>query len=182
MSQTTRAWLLYWNLDRPIVYFGRPVAKVDSRTIRKAAQRAGVAEWLRFNRYALRHYMATRIRRVERIHVTREERATWMGHKDPHHSTTEAWYESFDPDYLLVSDALDNLPSPARSRKATYDAAPTSRSAARTHRSADGADEGDGCDHDRTHPPGQETLARCANCGARRDPVFDHPGEEDRNR
>jgi len=46
--------------------------------------------------------MATRIRRVERIHVTREERATWMGHKDPHHSTTEAWYESFDLDYLLA--------------------------------------------------------------------------------
>lgn len=96
------AWLLYWNFDRPIVYCGRPVAKVDSRTLRKAAQRAGVAEWRRFNRYALRHYMATRIRRVERIHVTREERATWMGHKDPHHSTTEAWYESFDPDYLLA--------------------------------------------------------------------------------
>jgi hypothetical protein len=34
--------------------------------------------------------------------VTREERAQWMGHKDPHHSTTEAWYESFDPDYLLA--------------------------------------------------------------------------------
>ena len=33
------------------------------------------------------------------IPVPREERAVWLGHKDPEHKQTE-WYESFDPDYL----------------------------------------------------------------------------------
>ena len=47
----------------------------------------------------LRHFMATRIRRVRGIPVPREERAVWLGHKDPEHKQTE-WYESFDPDYL----------------------------------------------------------------------------------
>jgi hypothetical protein len=47
----------------------------------------------------LRHYMATRMRRVEGISVPREQRAQWMGHEDPKHKQTQ-WYESFDPDYL----------------------------------------------------------------------------------
>jgi hypothetical protein len=45
--------------------------------------------------------MATRVRRVEGIIVSREERARWMGHVDAHCRTTEAWYESIDPDDLL---------------------------------------------------------------------------------
>jgi hypothetical protein len=102
LTDNLRGWLLYWNLDRPITYFGRTVAKVDNRTLRKLAAKAGVPdEELKFvNRYALRHYMATRSRRVQSVAVSREERAAQMGHVDPEFSTTETWYETFDPYYL----------------------------------------------------------------------------------
>jgi integrase len=97
-SDNLRGWLLYWNLDKPITYFGRPVGRVDNRTLKKLAERAGI-DPAPMNRYMLRHYMATRIRRVQGIHIRREERAVWLGHADPKHKQTE-WYESFDPDYL----------------------------------------------------------------------------------
>jgi integrase len=89
---------LHWNLDKPITYYGRPVVRVDNRTLKKIAQRAGI-DPAPVNRYVLRHYMATRVRRVQGMHVQREERATWLGHADHKHKQTE-WYESFDPDYL----------------------------------------------------------------------------------
>ena len=100
LTENLRGWLLHWDRDYPIAYFGRPVRKIDGRTLKKAAVRAGLDPVL-VNRYTLRHYMATRVRRVEGISVSREERASWMGHVDPHFRTTEAWYESLDPDYLL---------------------------------------------------------------------------------
>jgi integrase len=96
LTDNLRAWLLYWNLDKPITYFGRTVARVDNRTLKKIAVRAGV-DPANVNRYMLRHYMATRIRRV--AGVSKEERELWLGHADPKHRQT-AWYESFDPDYL----------------------------------------------------------------------------------
>lgn len=109
LTDNLRGWLLHWNLDHPITYFGRRVTKIDNRTLKKAAERAGLDPAL-FNRYTLRHYMATRVRRVEGVPVSREERAKWMGHTDPHHRTTEANYESFDPDYFvnaaLATDAV----------------------------------------------------------------------------
>jgi integrase len=95
LTDNLRAWLLYWNLDKPIVYFGRPVGRVDNRTLKKVAERAGV-DPTPVNRYMLRHYMATRIRRTG---VSKEQRELWLGHADPKHRQT-AWYESFDPDYL----------------------------------------------------------------------------------
>lgn len=108
LTNNLRAWLLHWNLDKPIVYYGEAVEAVSVKTIQKAAKRAGVADWKNFNRYTFRHYMATRIRRVPSIKVEREERAEWMGHTDPEHRTTERHYESMDPDYLTnVRDAID---------------------------------------------------------------------------
>lgn len=100
LTDNLRGWLLYWNFDFPLTYFGRRVMRIDNRTLKKAAARAGLDPAL-FNKYTLRHYMATRVRRVDGIPVSREERATWMGHVDPNYRTTEANYESFDPDYLL---------------------------------------------------------------------------------
>jgi len=97
LTNNLRAWLLYWNLDRPIVENGYPVKQVDNRTLKKAAARGGAPTL--FTKYTFRHYMATRIRRVPGIRVDREERADWMGHADPEHRQTQ-WYESFDPDYL----------------------------------------------------------------------------------
>lgn len=97
LTENLRHWLLHWNLDRPIVFNGTPVQRVDNRTLAKAAKRAGVTG--QFTKYTIRHYMATRIRKVPGIPVMREERAEWMGHADPKHRQTQ-WYESFDPDYL----------------------------------------------------------------------------------
>jgi integrase len=110
LTNNLRAWLIYWNLDKPIVYYGDPIDAVSVRTVQKAAKKAGVANWKKFNRYTLRHYMATRIRRVPSVKVEREERAEWMGHTDPEHRTTERHYESMDPDYLVnVRDAIDAI-------------------------------------------------------------------------
>ena len=95
-------WLKYWNVDFPICNSkGTPIKAIGNRTLKKAAKRAGIANWEKFTKYTLRHYMATRVRRVDGIGVSREERAEWIGHVDPHHRTTEAWYESLDPDHLL---------------------------------------------------------------------------------
>lgn len=44
--------------------------------------------------------MSTRVRRVPSATVTREERAQWLGHKDKKNTTTEDWYETFDPEFL----------------------------------------------------------------------------------
>lgn len=110
LTHNLQAWLLHWNLDRPITSYGRTVSKIDNRTLKAAAKRAKVEEWRRFTRYTFRHYMATRIRRVPGVSVSREERASWMGHTDPEHRTTEQWYESMDADYLEnVRAAIDSV-------------------------------------------------------------------------
>ena len=40
LTDNLRGWLLYWNVDRPLMYFGRVVKKVDARTLKEAARRA----------------------------------------------------------------------------------------------------------------------------------------------
>lgn len=110
LTDNLRGWLTFWNLDRPLCYYGRPVTKIDNRTLKAAAKRAKIPEWRQFTRYTLRHYMATRVRRVAGVQVEREERASWMGHTDPDFRTTEQWYESLDPDYLEnVRRAIDGI-------------------------------------------------------------------------
>lgn len=101
LTDNYMGWLLYWNLDRPISINGRPVAKINNRTLQAAAMSAGVAEWKKFTKYTFRHYMATKVRTVLGVTVPREERAMWMGHVDPIHRTTQKWYETFDADYLV---------------------------------------------------------------------------------
>lgn len=101
LTNNLRAWLKHWNLDRPICRKnGSPVDFVGNRTLASAGTKAKMSG--KMTRYAFRHYMATRVRRVEGILVSREERAAWMGHVDPDFRTTEHWYESLDPDYLLA--------------------------------------------------------------------------------
>lgn len=98
LTDNLRGWLLHWNLERPIVYFGQPVEDIPPRTIKKIGERAGVQQMVR---YSLRHYMNTRTMRVPAdIRPDREERATQMGHHDPRFRTTMT-YEHFDPDYLV---------------------------------------------------------------------------------
>jgi len=36
LSDNLRGWLLYWNLDKPITYFGRTVARVDNRRSKRS--------------------------------------------------------------------------------------------------------------------------------------------------
>jgi integrase len=99
LTDSLRGWLLYWNLDKPITYYGRAVAQVSSKkTLKKIAVTAGV-DPMHVNRYMLRHFMAKHIRTVAGVTVSKEERELWMGHADPKHKQT-AWYEGFDPDYL----------------------------------------------------------------------------------
>jgi hypothetical protein len=108
LTNNLRGWLIHWKLDRPVTYFARPVIAVSNRTLKKAAEQAGVSQWSQFNRYTLRHYISTRIRRVDGLTVAREERARWLGHTDPNCRTTEQWYETHDPDYLEnVRQAID---------------------------------------------------------------------------
>lgn len=107
LTDNFRGWLLYWNRDKPIVYYGEPVTAVNVKTLQSAAKRAGVTDWQKFNRYTLRHYMATRIKRVKGISTDREERAEWIGHGDIEHRQTR-WYETMDPEYLdNVRRAID---------------------------------------------------------------------------
>jgi integrase len=114
LTDNLRGWLLHWNMERPIVYLGKPVEDILPKTIKKVAVRAGVPQMIR---YSLRHYMNTRAMRVPSdIRPDREERAVQMGHFDPRFKTTTA-YEHFDPDYLVncmkstdaIMRALDNL-------------------------------------------------------------------------
>jgi hypothetical protein len=108
LTGNLRGWLLYWNLDKPILYNGRPCPFISNRTLQKVAKRASVDK--PFTKYTVRHFMATRIRRVEGIHVEREERAAWMGHVDHDYRVTEEWYEAHDPDYLVnVARAIDAI-------------------------------------------------------------------------
>lgn len=127
LTNNLRGWLLYWNLDRPIIWKPSPskpqivVKEINNRTLKKAALAAQVDQWRSMTRYTLRHYMATRIRKVDGVEVSREQRAEWMGHTDPEHRTTQSFYESLDPDYLdapaRATDAvLDRLNSMLRVR------------------------------------------------------------------
>ena len=108
LTDNLRGWLLYWDVDKPITHFGRPVTEIARRTLKKIAVRAGV-DPAKVNRYMLRHFMAKHIRTVAGVSVSKEEREVWMGHADPKHRQP-AWYEGFDPDYLEAAKrATDSL-------------------------------------------------------------------------
>lgn len=105
LTENLKGWLLYWNVNAPVSKWLRDgrsmiISRVDNRSLKRAAERAGLENAELWNRYTLRHYMATRIRSVPGIEVSREQRAEWMGHADPDHRTTQRWYESLDEDHL----------------------------------------------------------------------------------
>ena len=98
LTNNLRGWLLHWNQSRPIVKSDIPLKAITSQNFELPSKRAAGPK---LTPYSLRHYMATRVRRVpEPIRPRREERSAWMGHVHPHHRTTEEFYESFDPYYL----------------------------------------------------------------------------------
>jgi hypothetical protein len=98
LTDNLRAWLLHWNLERPIVHCGQPVKEILAKTFKLVATRAKTPKMVR---YSLRHYANTRAMNVPAdIRPDREERAIWMGHFDPRFRTTLV-YEHMSPDYLL---------------------------------------------------------------------------------
>lgn len=98
LTDNLRAWLLHWNLERPIVHGKLPVKEVLAKTFKLVAVRAKTPDMVR---YSLRHYANTRAMNVPAdIRPDREERAIWMGHFDPRFRTTLV-YEHMSPDYLL---------------------------------------------------------------------------------
>lgn len=106
LTDNLRGWLLHWNDAKPIRFQGKPASSIHHRTFRKIAYEAGIPE---FVAYGVRHFQATRVRRVSGWTVTREERAQWLGHVDRGHRQTE-WYEKHDPDYLEnVAGAIDAI-------------------------------------------------------------------------
>lgn len=111
LTDNLLGWLMTWDREWPIHdAYGERIQGVDNRTLQKVAERAGISDWKKFTSYTFRHYMSTRARRVPGVTVTREERAQWLGHKDKKNTTTEDWYETFDPEFLegprRATDAL----------------------------------------------------------------------------
>lgn len=110
LTDNLRGWLLHWNVDFPIEYKGVPVKRMTGEAIKTAAKRAGIPK---LSRYTLRHYMATRVKRVPGVNVDRAERAEWMGHTDQTFRTTQKWYETWDPEYLAnpmrATDAIMSM-------------------------------------------------------------------------
>jgi hypothetical protein len=66
-----------------------------------------------FDRYTLRHFMATAVRRQKLADgwmVSREQRSMLLGHRVCDGSDTTAWYETFDLDFLAEArEATDAI-------------------------------------------------------------------------
>jgi integrase len=85
-------WLRHWDAPAPLMWDGKPIT-----TMKKTFKRHAIASGLpNFTQYTIRHFMATRVRRVQPP-VPKEERDVCLGHKD---QRTASWYEHTDPDFL----------------------------------------------------------------------------------
>lgn len=98
LTENLRGWLQSWGDDHPMALSEHS----DNFMKRINTRKAGIV------RYTLRHFMATRIRRIEfgdrTLRVSKEQRSLWLGHDVSEGSQTTDWYEQFDPEYL--SEAL----------------------------------------------------------------------------
>lgn len=64
--------------------------------------------------YTLRHFMATKVRSLTEVRVSREQRKAWLGHA---RQDTTSWYEASDPEFLadvalatdIIIGRLDHL-------------------------------------------------------------------------
>ena len=116
LTDNLLGWHLHWNEAYPIRWEGERVVNVK-KALRRTAATVGLTQ---LNRYTLRHFMATSVRRQKLArgrHVSREQRSLWLGHRVKDGSDTTAWYETFDPDFLaeareatdLIIRSLDRL-------------------------------------------------------------------------
>ncbi|MGE0289316.1 MAG: tyrosine-type recombinase/integrase [Bradyrhizobium sp.] len=101
LTQNLRGWLQLWNLDYPIHRDGEPLT-----TIKKVFKANAVeAKLPQLTPYTLRHFMATNVRKMPGLNVTREQRQEWLGHKP---QDTTSWYEHHDDEWLREArDATD---------------------------------------------------------------------------
>ena len=81
----------------------QPIREALAKAERKGIQRD--------TRYALRHFMATRVRGLTVLRFHREQRSLWLGHG---RQDTTSWYETLDPEFLhesalATSRAIDKL-------------------------------------------------------------------------
>jgi hypothetical protein len=116
LTDTLLGWAITWNEPYPIRWEGERVV-----SIKKALRRVGVDLGMPLlNRYTIRHFMATLVRRqklADGRYVSREQRSLWLGHTIKEGSDTTSWYETYDPDYLseareatdLIMRELDRL-------------------------------------------------------------------------
>ena len=103
LTENLRYWLTRWDQDYPMQAAGEPVKSVKDQFQRHAAA-MGMPD---FTRYTLRHFMATNIRKVDGVSVSKEDRKEWLGHKA---QDTTSWYEHHDPEWLAeVKAGTDKL-------------------------------------------------------------------------
>jgi len=105
---TLVGWALSWNEPYPIRWKGERVVSV-----KKALRRVGTELGMPLlNRYTIRHFMATQVRRKKLSrgrYVSREQRSLWLGHSIKEGSDTTSWYETYDPDYLSEAREATDL-------------------------------------------------------------------------
>ena len=101
ITETLWGWLQVWDGDHFVTYRGRPVRNTK-KAIRQTASDAGLPE---VNRYALRHTMASELRKRG---APMDQIAIMMGHKRRDFRTTER-YTKYDPAFLHdVVTAIDS--------------------------------------------------------------------------
>jgi hypothetical protein len=98
LTDTLLGWALTWNEPYPIRWEGERVVSV-----KKALRRVGTELGMSLlNRYTIRHFMATRVRRQKLSrgrYVSREQRSLWLGHSIKEGSDTTSWYDTNGPEY-----------------------------------------------------------------------------------
>jgi len=107
LTDNLKAWVRHWNLEYPIMYRGRP-AKSAKKPINDAF---AAVELPGYSRYELRAFMFNQSRRVllpGHRRLQKDQRSEWMGHVNQDGSSTGAFYERFDPEFLEdAKDATD---------------------------------------------------------------------------
>lgn len=93
ITDNLQTWLDDWMTDRYFIQWGGAQVVTTKRATQRAAKEAGFPE---LNRYTLRHFMATYMRKRG---VTQDEVALQLGHKRPDMKTTDR-YTKFAPEYL----------------------------------------------------------------------------------
>lgn len=101
-------WLQTWDAqgDRFIYRYRKDGKGKRIRSMKNQVKRLGRRVGVPMYQYALRHFVATELKKRG---VSREERRMFMGHKEPDNPMDD-WYEKFDPSYLAgVVEAVDSL-------------------------------------------------------------------------